>query len=121
MVLCEREVMRLPSEIPGVYLLHLFRPDRGLYEVFYAGKSADLRGRLRQHLVTLSTSSDVRWLRATVTLHFSAAPVICPDERAAIEAGLIQFLRPPYNRQVPRGRAARPNLPPLTLRFDKEI
>jgi hypothetical protein len=71
--------------------------------------------------MSCSTSPDVRWLRAAVRLYFSAAPVLAADERAAVEAGLIQMLRPPYNRQVPRGSAARPNLPPLTLGFPKEI
>ena len=119
MLLCHEELVRVPTEVPGVYLLHAFRAGRGLYEVFYAGKASDLKERLRQHLQSLCTSPDVRWLRATATLYFSAAPVICPDERTAIEAGLIQILRPPYNRQVPRGTSAWPTLPPLTL-YDKE-
>lgn len=121
MLLCSEELDRVPSGIPGVYLLHAFRSGRGLYEVFYAGKSGDLRSRLAQHLAAACTSPDVRWLREALTLYFSAAPVRAAAERAALEAGLIQLLRPPYNRQVPRGSAARPNLPPLTLGFDKEI
>ena len=121
MILCATEVARVPAGIPGVYLLHVFRAERGFYEVFYAGKSIDLRSRLTQHFESDCTSPDVRWLRKAVRLHFSAAPVFTPAERAAIEAGLIQMLRPPYNRQVPRGSAARPNLPPLTLGFGQEI
>jgi excinuclease UvrABC nuclease subunit len=114
-VLCEAEVDRVPTSIPGVYLLQAFRPSRGLYDVFYAGNARDLRARLCQHLRSASTSSDVRWLRAEMTLHFSAAPVLAPDERLAVEAGLIQMLRPAYNRQVPRRPFVHPNLPPLTL------
>lgn len=123
LVLCVAEVGRMPAGVPGVYLLHAFRADRGLYEVFYAGKTSDLRGRLAQHLVSGCTSPDVRWLRVAMTLYFSAAPVLRSDERTIVETGLIQMLRPPFNRQVPCGVAAWPNLPPLTLgsrrRFDR--
>lgn len=115
LVLCDAEVGRVPSGIPGVYLLHVFRPARALYDVFYAGNAGDLRARLGQHLRSASTSPDVRWLRAGMTLHFSAAPVLALDDRLAVEAGLIQMLRPPYNRQVPRRPAVHPNLPPFTL------
>src|SRR5712692_2526918 len=86
LVLCEAEVGRVPSRIPGVYLLHVFRASRGLYDVFYAGNAGDLRARLAQHLASSSTSPDVRWLRAGTTLHFSAAPVLAPDDRLAVEA-----------------------------------
>jgi excinuclease UvrABC nuclease subunit len=114
-VLCDTEVGRVPSDIPGVYLLHVFRPSRGLYDVFYAGNAVDLRARLAQHMRSASTSPDVRWVRCKMTLYFSAAPVVTPAERVAVETGLIRMLRPPYNRQVPRRAAIYPNLPPLTL------
>ena len=114
-MLCNAEVGRVPPDIPGVYLLHVFRPSRGLYDVFYAGNAVDLRARLAQHLRSASTSPDVRWVRCKMTLYFSAAPVVASAERVAIEAGLIRLLRPPYNRQVPRRTAIYPNLPPFTL------
>ena len=117
LLLCAEEADRVPTAIPGVYVLHTFDATRGFYPALYVGKSRDLRARLIQHLESLSTSPDIIIVRGRVCTYFTAAPVIDPVERAGLEAGLIALLRPPCNRQVPRGRRLYPNLPPFTLRF----
>lgn len=107
----------MPSSVPGVYVLQAFDAERGLYPVFYVGKSTNLRARLTQHLTTASTSPDVVVVRRNVRSYFSAAPVLGAAERTAVEAALIRLLRPVCNRQVPRTSPLCPNVPPLTLWF----
>jgi excinuclease UvrABC nuclease subunit len=87
--------------------------------VLYAGKSADLRGRLVQHLQTRSTSKDVLVARRAADLHFSAAPVLDGGLRGGVEAALIMSLRPPFNRQCPRPTSGLSvTLPPLAISFN---
>ena len=111
LVLCEEEISRIPPEIPGIYMLHSFNPHRGRYTAIYVGKTGDLTRRLIQHMETQSTSPDVRLLRLSLQMYFTAAPVFERTERDSIEAGLIRLLRPACNRQVPRVSPVYPNLP----------
>jgi excinuclease UvrABC nuclease subunit len=115
LVLCAEEIGRVPGGIGGVYVLQRFDGGRGLYPPFYVGKSTDLRARLIQHFATCSTSPDIIVARTNGRAYFSAAPVADVDERAAVEAALIQLLRPPCNRQVPRTAPLYPTLPPIAL------
>ncbi len=50
LVFREHEVDRLPQAVSGVYLLHGVSMEYGGYPVFSAGKSREIRSRLRQHL-----------------------------------------------------------------------
>lgn len=116
---CREEVFRVPSGIPGVYLLHVVDPRRRRYAVVYAGKSADLRDRLVQHLRMRSTSGDVLVARHAADLYFSAAPVLDGELRGAVEAALIASLRPPFNLQFPRPASGLSvTLPPLAISFN---
>lgn len=117
LVLCGEEVARVPAGIPGIYLLHTFDEMRGAYPALYAGKTRDLRGRLAQHMDTGITSPDVRVVRSRVAMYFSAAPAADAAVRGLVETGLIRLLRPPFNRQVPRGPVLYTNLPPMVLTF----
>ena len=117
LLLCAEEVARVPPGIPGIYVLQVFSARHGFYPALYVGKSADLARRLAQHMESQSTSPDVIIFRARRRLYFSAAPVLERNERDAIEAGLIQLLRPPCNRQVPRAQPIYPNVTPPGLRF----
>lgn len=117
LLLCAEEVARVPLGIPGIYVLQVFSARHGFYPALYVGKSADLAGRLAQHMESQSTSPDLIIFRTRRRLYFSATPVLEQNERDAIEAGLIQLLRPPCNRQVPRARPIYPTLPPPGLRF----
>jgi hypothetical protein len=118
LVLCAQEVSRVPRGIAGIYMLHAFHLQAGIYPPVYVGKSGDLRVRLFQHLESnWSTSSDIIALRSRFRIYFSAAPVLDAQERDGAEAALIQLLRPRCNRQVPPMLTVIPNLPPLTVRF----
>jgi hypothetical protein len=108
-------VARVPVAIPGVYLIHAFHCEAGVYPPLYAGKAFNLRARLLQHLESRCTTPEFLGARARFVTYFSAAPLLDPSRRDAVEAGLIRLLRPPFNRQVPRGDFICPNLPPLTL------
>ena len=58
LILCHQEVNRIPSQIPGIYLLHTFSVSYGWYQPIYVGKTTDLLSRLIQHLASDSTSAD---------------------------------------------------------------
>ena len=121
LLLCEEEVRRVPADLSGVYLLHVFHPGDGYYQPIYVGKSCDVQTRLSQHLSSRSSSSpEIVALRSYFRLYFSAAPVFDSKERDGAESALIQVLRPRCNRQVPRVVAVYPNLPPMALRFNFE-
>lgn len=111
LVVCDEEIGRIPGGIPGVYVLQAFDLASAAYGVLYAGKTSDLRDRLRQH-ATGSTAADMLIVRAAMRTYFSAAPVLDPAVRDGIEAALIRLLRPPCNRQVPRFAPIFPTLPP---------
>src|SRR5690348_2507371 len=97
LLLTPREVARVPAGVPGVYLLHSYSADHGGYATFYAGKSFDLRRRLRQHLGRRTTKVSIRAARELAPAYWSAAPVLDEAEMAAVEASLIASLRPICN------------------------
>lgn len=113
LLFCDEEVLRVPSAVPGIYLLHTFNQYKGYYPPVYVGQTRDILKRLTQHLCVKST--DIGPLRRSFRLYFTAAPVLDPDARRHFEAGLITALRPVCNRQVPKVRPLFPNLPPLTV------
>lgn len=113
LVFCGDEVSRVPAGIGGVYLLQTFSIDSGRYGALYAGKAADLRARLAQHLRTVSTPPEVVIARDRARLFFSAAPVVDDALRGGVEAGLIVRLRPPFNRQIPTSAPVLTSLPPM--------
>jgi excinuclease UvrABC nuclease subunit len=114
LLLCPREVRRIPVRISGVYLLHAFAERIGGYPVFYVGQSHDLRRRLSEHLNWRMAKPRITAMRAIEESYFSAAPVAV-GELAGIEAALIRVLRPPCNRQMPFCFPRFSNLPPLRL------
>lgn len=116
LILCPSEVCRVPTGIPGIYLLHAFAPSRGGYAVFYVGKASDLRRRLFQHLGGRTAKPSVRAARELDPARWSAAPVLDPGLLSRVEAGLILALRPVCNAQVPSAEPVLVNLPPLSFR-----
>jgi excinuclease UvrABC nuclease subunit len=118
-VLCDLEVARVPTHIPGIYLIHSFDRTWGYYPALYVGKTRDLRARMVQHMETASTSPDFRAVREEMATYFSAAPVLESALRDGVEAGLIRLLRPPFNRQVPQPDPTYVNLPPMSLEVPK--
>jgi hypothetical protein len=115
------EISRIPVRIPGVYLLHAFNRYLGYYPPIYVGQTSDLTNRLIQHMESQTTSPEIRYVRKTFRMYFTAAPVLSREMREAIEAGLIGALRPMCNRQVPRIRPIYCNLPDLKLNLREEI
>ena len=115
LLLCTEEVHRLPSGIPGVYLLHVFAPRLGGYPVVYAGSSLDLRRRLDEHLSSRKAKAAVQAVRLLERAYFSAAPVEFPHLLRNVEAGLILALQPICNTTVPAAIPVLVNLPPLSL------
>jgi hypothetical protein len=113
--LTEGEVARIPADIPGVYLLHVVAPPRGGYATFYAGKSLDLRRRLRQHLSDRGTKPSIRAARELDVALWSAAPVLDLALMSSVEAGLIVALAPICNAQQPAATPILVNLPPLSF------
>ena len=116
LILCPSEVRRVPTGIPGVYILHALAPSRGGYAVFYIGKASDLRRRLLQHLGVRTAKPSVSAARDLDPSRWSAAPVLDPGLLARVEAGLIRILRPICNAQVPSADPVLVNLPPLSFR-----
>ncbi len=113
-LLLERaEIDRIPSRIPGVYLLHSLAQGFGGYATFYAGQSTDLRRRLREHLGDRTAKDSIRLARAFGPAHFSAAPVLDEALRSAVGAGLIEILRPICNGQQPGADPIIVPLPPF--------
>src|SRR5256885_9765537 len=94
LLLVDAEVSRVPPGVPGIYLLHLFALDRGGYPVLYAGKSADLRRRLADHLATARAKLLICAAHRGVRIYFSAAPVQRAVLRDRIESGLVRALQP---------------------------
>ena len=113
LLLVEREIRRIPTGVPGVYLLHTLSLVAGGYRTYYAGQSTDLRRRLCEH----TSSSRTKWSLAAVyeteSTYFSAAPVLIAADRLRAEAGLIAILRPPLNVQHPSAPAVLVTLPPM--------
>lgn len=101
----------MPPSIPGVYMLMAFASKTGKYGSLYCGQTNDLQVRLMQHHSSATTANGFKTLRTQITPYFTAAPVLTPQERLAIEAGLIALLRPPLNRQLPRHAPLFPTLP----------
>src|SRR6266480_68454 len=115
LVLSAGETGRVPPGIPGVYLLHSFAPSHGGYATFYAGKSFDLRRRLRQHIGQRTTKASIRAARELAPAYWSAAPVFDAAEMTLVEAALIASLRPCCNQHIPSSEPLFVNLPPLSL------
>lgn len=115
LILCPSEVRRVPTGIPGIYMLHAFAPSRGGYAVFYVGKACDLRRRLLQHLGGRTAKPSVRAARELDPARWSAAPILDRRLLSRVEAGLVLALRPVCNAQVPSAEPVLVNLPPLSL------
>ena len=114
-MLTAEETGRVPHGVPGVYLLHSYACTHGGYATFYAGKSFDLRRRLRQHLGDRTTKLSIRAARELAPAYWSAAPVSDAAEMALIEAALIATLRPCCNQHIPGSPLLFVNLPPLSI------
>jgi hypothetical protein len=115
LLLCPSEVRRVPTGIPGIYMLHAFAPSWGGYAVFYVGKASDLRRRLLQHLGGHTAKPSVRAARELDSARWSAAPVLDAGLLARVEAGLVLTLRPVCNAQVPGAEPVLVDLPPLSF------
>jgi excinuclease UvrABC nuclease subunit len=109
------ETRRVPQDVPGVYLLHSYSCAHGGYATFYAGKSFDLRRRLRQHLGERTTKVSIRAAKELAPAYWSAAPVFDAAEMGLIEASLIATLRPCCNQHIPDSQLLYVNLPPLSV------
>ena len=115
-MLSRSEVNRVPPEVSGVYLLHQFAVTIGVYPVFYAGKSTDLRRRLFEHLSDTKAKAEIWARRTNMQAYFSAAAA--PNDLLDnIEAGLIRGLNPPCNDCVPTAAPLYVPLPPLRIFF----
>jgi predicted GIY-YIG superfamily endonuclease len=110
------EIDRVPRGIPGIYLLLLYLADSEAFWPIYCGQSSDLRARLRQHDGHRSSLIDLPAVRRNKSTYLAAAPVFQRGTRLAMEAGLIQLLRPSLNRQIPpASNALLPTLPNWVL------
>ncbi len=118
--LCAEELRRVPTRVPGVYLLHSFAPALGGYPVFYVGRSCDLRRRMTEHMDDLRAKGSIRLARHLAAAYFSAAALLHPILLASVESALIRTLRPPCNSNTPAGSPLVVNLPPLWASVPEE-
>lgn len=109
------EVSRVPSAVPGIYMLHVLAGNLGGYTTFYVGKTTDIRRRLLQHLGERTTKSSIRAVQGVDAAYWCAAPVMGAELLGRIESGLIRILQPICNAQVPASIPVLVNLPPLAL------
>ena len=114
MLLCCEEISRIPNGIGGVYLLHSYACAYGGYPVFYAGRTNNIRRRLRDHVAHPRAKASIRHIQNTDTTYFSAAPVR-PDLIPRVEAFLIRLLHPICNKQVPTATPLLSTLPPMAV------
>ena len=103
-LLSTSEVARISDGAGGVYLLQAFAERVGGYPVFYAGRSANLKRRLGEHLDSSRCQPCIRSMRTNERTYFSAA-VLELNLAIHVEAGLVRLLRPVCNRQIPEGGA----------------
>jgi hypothetical protein len=111
-LLIEAEVRRIPSGTSGIYALHHYWPQRGVYPIFYVGQTRDLRRRLWEHTRIRSAKPIITAARTLGRSYFSAAPVP-PSALDLIESALIRELRPICNGLIRSGPRAVINLPPM--------
>lgn len=112
-VLYAADVVALPIELPGVYVLSAFTPASSTLVPFYVGQSRCLRRRLGEHLA--GTRTFARVLRAVLPTYFSIAAVSERWMRNAAEAALIRRLSPAGNDVLPRAVQVTVNVPSLSL------
>lgn len=115
LLLCTKEVSRIPAGISGVYMLHVMAPTFLGYPVFYVGQSRDIRRRLIEHMDHRSTKPSVQAIRELERAYWSAAPVGNSGLLAGVESSLIRGLAPPCNDQIPTAVPVLVNLPPMSF------
>jgi len=86
----------------------------GGYPVFYAGRSANLKRRLGEHLDSSRCQPCIRSMRTNERTYFSAA-VLELNLAIHAEAGLVRLLRPVCNRQIPKAAPILVTLPRLSV------
>jgi excinuclease UvrABC nuclease subunit len=118
--LCVEELGRIPTGVPGVYLLHSFAPALGGYPIFYVGRSCDLRRRMTEYVDDSRAKRSIRLARHLAAAYFSAAALLHPILLESVESGLIRTLRPPCNSNTPAGIPLVVNLPPLWASVPEE-
>jgi len=89
------QITQLVGDSPGVYALY----DEG--ELYYVGKSVDLRNRVKHHLKDRHGAS---WT------HFSVYLTRREEHIHEIESLLVRIANPTGNRVVPKGRSSGPLL-----------
>jgi hypothetical protein len=86
---CYEEITYLTGDSPGIYALY------DGPELYYVGKSTDLRNRVKSHLHDRHYAS---WS------HFSLFLVRRAEHISEIESLLVRIANPEGNRKVPKGR-----------------
>lgn len=112
-VLYADDVLALPADVPGVYVLSAFTPLYPTLVPFYVGQTNQLRRRLAEHLVGGRTFAV--HLRDRLSTYFCVANVSDQILRTAAEAALIRCLQPAGNDNVPTATPVAVNPPPLSL------
>jgi hypothetical protein len=110
---CLEELLGVPDQLPGVYVLSAFTPLRPSLVAYYVGQSGDIRRRLGEHLSGKRTFAI--HLRNRLSTYYSLAAVSDYAIRTAAEAALIRGLRPAGNDVIPRAPLIETSLPPLML------
>jgi hypothetical protein len=110
---CLEELLGVPDQLPGVYVLSAFTPLRPSLVAYYVGQSGDIRRRLGEHLTGKKTFAI--HLRNRLSTYYSLAAVSDCGIRTVAEAALIRGLRPAGNDVIPRAPLIATSLPPLLL------
>lgn len=92
------DIIQLVGDSPGIYALY----DEG--DLYYVGKSIDLKKRVKQHLKDRHKAS---WT------HFSLYLVRNAEHIHEIESLLVRISNPKGNRVVPKGKSSGPMLKKL--------
>jgi len=106
---CWEELLGVPDQLPGVYVLSAFTPLRTTFVAYYVGQSGDIRRRLGEHLSGKRTFAV--HLRNQLSTYYSLAVVSDPYMRSAAEAALIRHLGPAGNNVIPRTPVIETTLP----------